>query len=222
MGPARMVGVLRLGINAEMTVKSGKNILRRLRIVGRLGPFRVGSSHNPAPSDATACQGRAEDIWPMVAPGVGVYFGRAAKFAPGEDHRRREQAALVEILDERTVGSIPARKEAVAHCVEALYMSVPPTEVDGHEPHACLNEPPRQKQTLAPRGDTATVGRRRVEFGHKPIAFAQRARLSLEVKSLTRFASIDEIPGFLVKAVHGLHLSAVVGFAAEIVEGGHQ
>jgi hypothetical protein len=37
----------------------------------------------------------------VVAAGVGVDARRAAELAPGDDQRRLEQAALLEILDER-------------------------------------------------------------------------------------------------------------------------
>src|SRR5262245_25941955 len=125
----------------------------------------------------------------MVAAGLGIDLRRAAEFAPGNHHRRLEQAALVEVFNQSAVSAVPAREKSVAHRGEALDVRVPPAHIDRHESDSCFYETTRKQQTLAPRRNAAAIGRRRFELGDETVPLADRLRLGVEIESFTRFAA---------------------------------
>src|SRR5262249_1163583 len=115
-----------------------------------------------------------------------VDLRRAAKLAPGDHHRRRKQAARVEILDQGGIRTIEAWQETETQRLETLYMGVPPAQIDGHEPDAGLDQTSRQQDPLAPRRCAATIRCFWVKRRHVTVAFAQRFGLLIEVECFSR------------------------------------
>src|SRR5215217_7758735 len=105
----------------------------------------------------------------MIPPGVFVHLRRAAKLAPRDHHRGFQKTALLEVLDESAVGTIPAWKKSIAHRVKSLNVCIPPAKIDRDKPNARFHQSSREKQSLAPRGDTTAIGCGRFEFGHESI-----------------------------------------------------
>ena len=122
----------------------------------------------------------------MIAARLRIDLGCAAEFAPGNYHRRIEQAALVEVFDQCAESAVPARQKTVAHRVEAFDVRVPPTDIHCHESDARFNEPAGKQQTLAPGRHAATIRRGCFELRNEAVLLANRTRLGVEIE---RFAS---------------------------------
>lgn len=85
--------------------------------------------------------------------------------------------------------------------IEAQHVRVPPTQVDRHQPHARLHQPPREQHPLAPIGRAATVRRARIEAGHQSITLAHRRRLAVEVERVAGSRTAQNSPRLLIEAM---------------------
>ena len=90
----------------------------------------------------------------MVAAVVAaLHHRRAAEFAAPNHQRVFEQAALLEILDERGAGLVGVRDSSWSDVSDQVAMLVPGFVVELHEAHAALDQP---------AGEQAIVGKRRL------------------------------------------------------------
>ena len=80
----------------------------------------------------------------MVAAGVFIDPRRAAEFRRQDDECRSEQAALFEILDQRSHRTVELRTLLV-HLVEHVAVHVPAAKLHLHAPHARFDQPPREQ-----------------------------------------------------------------------------
>ena len=144
----------------------------------------------------------------MVAPAGGVDAGRAAELRQVADERRIEQAALGEVFDQGGVGLVVHRANDVAHALDRRKrlraVDVPgdlvehgQEGVDRHEPHAALDQPPRQQAALAEAGHAVALasrrrflrqveGRARLGARHQP-----ECRLEVAVQERGVFGSLE-------------------------------
>ena len=130
-------------------------------IRGRVAAGLVAGAVHLAAADAGAGQGEAEHVPPVVAAAELVDLGRAAELADGHDQRFVQQPALVEVFDQRREADVEHRAEHVLQPVGILGVRVPQRVVDGRvarlarpadvdQPHAGLDQPPRQQHALPP------------------------------------------------------------------------
>src|SRR5690349_17450493 len=89
-------------------------------------------------------------VRPVVAAGVTVDLRRTAKFAQCDDERAREQAALIQVVDQGRDGVVPARQSLPA-CVENADVMIPATVIERNEWHPRFDETPSQERPLAER-----------------------------------------------------------------------
>ena len=82
----------------------------------------------------------------MIAAGIAIDLWGAAELAHGDDERRIEHAALVQIFEQRGEGAIELRQQHFFHGIEivAMRIVVEPALGDGHEAHAAFHQPARQ------------------------------------------------------------------------------
>ena len=80
----------------------------------------------------------------MVAAGVFIDPRRAAEFRCQDDERRSEQAALLEILDQRAHRPVELRTLLV-HLVEHVAVHVPAAKLHLDAPHPRFDQPPREQ-----------------------------------------------------------------------------
>ena len=91
---------------------------------------------------------------PVIAAGVFVDHRRAAEIAHPDHQRAVQQAALGQVVEQCRVRLLHRRHETVLELLEVVLVRVPgdARAVDrGDEPHARLDQPPRQQVRLAPR-----------------------------------------------------------------------
>jgi|GEM_PF-4682295 len=119
-------------------------------------------------TDAAASKDAGEAVGPMIAavgPSAGVAVSladlrRAAELAGPHDKRFIEQAALLQIIQQRAEGLIGRGHEPVfvideipAVCIpiDAHILDAVVRPEDGHQRHAALDQPPRLQHRLAVR-----------------------------------------------------------------------
>ena len=124
----------------------------------------------------------------MVPTGVVVDARGAAELTRHHDERRGQQAALLKIADERGIRLVE-RRQCFVDVVADLLVHVPAAVGERNEPHACLDEPPRQEHPLA--------------GGIAAILVADRIGLRLDVESAACLLGTHQRIGPLVKGVHG-------------------
>src|SRR5262245_39848557 len=93
----------------------------------RVGEFAaaVAGTDHAAACHAAACHQGAVTLFPMLAPGLVVDLGAAAKLANGHDQSRIEQAALVHIAQERRHRLIEPGSVPVLHDLKIAVVMVP-------------------------------------------------------------------------------------------------
>src|SRR4051812_33096699 len=104
-----------------MSIKRGQHILGSFWVFRGLRAFGIGSAHDAPALYPAASYSGAENVRPMIASRIVIDFWRPAEFAPGKDHRRLEQPALFQILDQSAERAIPAGKKSSAHGIDALH-----------------------------------------------------------------------------------------------------
>jgi hypothetical protein len=75
-------------------------------------PVLIRRADDAAAGNASTCDGHREASRPMVAPAVGVHFGRAAELLSHQDARGIEHAAIGQVGEQRRVGRVKLRKKA--------------------------------------------------------------------------------------------------------------
>lgn len=68
-------------IDSQCVINGCREVVGAHRVFGGIGPVFVGGSVDEAAFDAAAGEERSITLRPVVAAGVGVYFGGAAEFA---------------------------------------------------------------------------------------------------------------------------------------------
>ena len=118
-------------------------------VVGGVIALGVGGTQDVAARDAGAGGEDGHRVGPVVAAAVLVDLGRAPELAEAEDEGRVEQAAPVQVEDQRRQSLVEVRAFVALKGLEDVRVVVPPAAVAGDERDAGLDEPPRQQQALA-------------------------------------------------------------------------
>jgi hypothetical protein len=109
-----------------------------------------------SPFDAASGQDDREDLGIMIAPGGAVDLGRAAEFRGHHHQSGIEQAALIEIADERRQRLIELGHLA-GHGVLDIVVMIPASVGERNEADTSFHEAPGQKHPLAGRSGTVVV-----------------------------------------------------------------
>ena len=218
MRASRVVLVLGCGVDAEVTVDRGQDVLRVFGVVFDDGGVGVGGADGSAALDSPTGEGGAEGAHPVVAAGGGVHARGAAVFPPGDDERRLQQPPLVEVFDEGRVGLVEGGEEAGLQGPEVVVVRVPPPQVDGDQSHARFDHPPRQQQPLVPAGVVATRPHAGGVLRRIAVAVADGLRLGIEVERLANAGAGEDFPRLPLIAVDGIHHAEPVDIAAQQVE----
>ena len=122
----------------------------------------VGLAVDRAAFDAAAAHPDGEAARMMIAAVVllrqaALRIDRAAEFAAPDDERLVEQAALLQVLDEAVARLIDVAA-LVGQPAGDVGVRVPIVVIDLHEPHAALDQPPREQRRV---GETCRVSSRR-------------------------------------------------------------
>ena len=99
--------------------------------VAWVGAMAVARAVDLSAADAGPGECEAEDMSPVVAPALSVDPGRAAEFADGHDQGLGEQAAIVEVVEERGETDVEDRAQHVLKAVGVLGVRVPERVGDG-------------------------------------------------------------------------------------------
>src|SRR5258705_9612203 len=86
---------------------------------------------------------------PMIAAGIFIHLGRAPEFAEAEDERGFEQAALIEIGDERRETLVERCELAAFVAGENIRVMVPAAAVAGDKGDADFYQATAEEQALA-------------------------------------------------------------------------
>ena len=99
--------------------------LRRDRIGHRvISQIIAGSDNSPRLDTATRPQGTLAAT-PVIASAVGRYLRRATKFTHGDDECRIQQAALLQVVDQRRCRAVKDWPVAVRHVLKVQPVRVP-------------------------------------------------------------------------------------------------
>jgi tetratricopeptide (TPR) repeat protein/Zn-dependent protease with chaperone function len=135
--------------NAQRPVDRGRQVLRRLGILSRVGGDLVRRADYVSAAYARPgqehCHGRA----PVVAPGVLVDLGRAAELARQHDQRRLQQAALRKVVEQARHGPVQVRQQIVLQVHKIPAVRVPRrvlAQVYLHQVRPRRHEPRRHEQ----------------------------------------------------------------------------
>ena len=131
---------------------------------------RVRRADDRSPGEPAARGQHAHHVAPVVAArdrvGAGharlVHPRRPAELAHDQDHRRVEQPAVVEVLDQAADRGVEDRQAPTSSRFSRLEWIVPAAEGQGHEPHARLDQPAGQQRALAPLVAAVAVAEPRV------------------------------------------------------------
>ena len=186
---------------------------RRLdRPIGRHGADRIAAADDAAALHAAAGEVARKALRPVVAPAGRIHARRAAELGQVAHQRRVQHAALVEVFDQRAVRLVVHRRDDVLHAfdrrerlravdVPGDFVEHGEERVDRDEPHARLDQPPRQQAALA-------------EAVHA-VALADAGRLLGQVERLARLLARHQAERGLEVFVH--QLGVLAGF--EILDG---
>ena len=147
-------------VEAERVKDRGHEVAR---LHGPLGGKRadgVARPHDPPSLHAAAGEGAGENLRPVVAAAGGIHLRRAAKLREPGDERVVEEAAIVQIGDQRGIALVVHRADDVFHALDRRErlraVDVPrdfvkhgEKRVDRDEPHAVFDQPPREQAALA-------------------------------------------------------------------------
>ena len=159
--------VIRNAADCDAVVDSFGTVMAKLdEVEGRLEPavdciaaLPVGGADQAPALHAAAGQSHGKDVPPVVAAAIGVDLRRAAEL-PHPDHERVvEQAALLQVLQQRRIGQVHRRHERGLETLGVLGVRVPgrrdgvvffpPRPVHLHQRHARFDQPPREQNALA-------------------------------------------------------------------------
>ena len=126
----------------------------------------------------------------MIAASIGIMRRCATELADRDDQCLREQAALVEIIDEGREADIELWAQDIFDAIGILSVSVPKGVIDGvvsrfarpidmHQANTGLNQAPGEQATLSP--------------GMSPVTIAHLVWFAGELKRFLRLARSDEI-----------------------------
>src|SRR5881392_4110921 len=111
LGPARKVGDRCVrSIDADVVIHSGEHFAEMDGSFNGFPAQAVGRSQSLAGFHSTTREQSAGNSRPMIAPGVLVYDGGPAKFAPDNDGYILVQTALVNIFHQRGDALVQQRK----------------------------------------------------------------------------------------------------------------
>ena len=195
------------GINAEAPEDRRGEIPRRDRIGHGMGTDPVALPVDRPPLDPAAGEEHRIAVGPVVAAGPGIDLRRPPELPHRHDERRFEEAALVEIGDQRGERPIGDREEMMLVLARALGVSIPvlpllAVVVDIHERHPCLDEPPGHEEILAahlschPHLAAAAIdlaGGERV--GSEAVGLADRGRFLGDIERVADRLRFEEATG---------------------------
>ena len=138
----------------------------RNRSAGETGRFAGNSarrslSHYLSDFQSPTRDERRVTLLPVIAAGFRVDFGRAAEFPHRDNDRFAQQAALIQIVEQRGRGLVEHPGVTILKLLKVPIVHVPPavagvfdgldmrTPIHLHEPHARFHQPPRHQTTLA-------------------------------------------------------------------------
>ena len=134
-------------IEAEQVEDGGVNVGHVVAILDGVEAEFVGRAVDDAALNAAAGQSDRKAVRMMIAAIAPLRAGRAAELRRDHDERLVEQAALLEVTEQRPDRLIDllgraccdqlAGSHAQSHCARAAVVAVK----DLHEPHAALDEP---------------------------------------------------------------------------------
>ena len=188
-----------IGGDAEELEDRGGKIGGADRAIGWHPAAVVARADHATARHASAGQGHREDAPPVIAATGGIDRRRATEFPHHHDERLVEEATVLEIVEERAVGSVELRAEDVLEPAGVVLMGVPEwisggrvprlaRPVDLDEPHPGLDQPSSEEHTLAELSSAVAIARSR--------------RLALDLEGLAGGACMEEVEGFLLEAVH--------------------
>ena len=107
-------------INATMAVDSSEDLVDMYRALGGFTSHTVGGTDDLSHVQAAANNESTLHGWPVVAPAVLVYLGRAPKFTPNNDRDVIEHGSIAQVLDEIGYTFVQIGKTAVSQGNEIL------------------------------------------------------------------------------------------------------
>ena len=139
----------------------------------------------------------------MVTARGRIDLRRAAKFGAHADERRGEQAAAVEVADERGEPLVEGGRVGAHVCLDGVVV-VPTAVGERDEPHARLDEPPREQHPHA--GGIATV------------FILDGVGLLRHVERFLRLGGTDQSVGPLIEGVEGVERVALLLLPKVVVD----
>src|SRR5436309_1918769 len=188
-GPVLRRHVLLLVVDAQLLIDRGRYIFGRYLSVDRLAAFGVRGADRLAALQARAREEDTARIRPVVPPGELIDLRRPAELAHPDDQRRVQQAALMEVLQQRGIAIVQGTEQMLPELLEVVGMSIPATHGHGDEPHARLDQPPGQQAALA-KGSAA-------------VPVPRLVRLLGDVERLLRLRGADHVVGPVIERIAG-------------------
>ena len=139
----------------------------------------------------------------MIASVVFVDLGRAAKLGRHHYQRALQQAAVVEIADQRGVRLVQ-RRSLLGKAVFDVVVVIPTAVSQRDKPHAGLHQSPRQQHPLARLVASVLV--------------AHLGRFLVQRKRLARLLRAHELVGSLIKLIHRVERVGAFQFAEVVID----
>lgn len=183
--------------------------------VERVGALTVGGTVDGTTANATAGQGPAEDVSPMVSATARVDLGRASEFSHPDDEGFVEHAALIEVFEEGRVGLVHRWHQRVLEtlrvfrmgipCGSDIFVGLPPRPVDLDQRDTGFDHAPREQHALS---ETIAA-----------VAVAHGVRFGVDGEGLLGFAGPDQIDRLrlpISPAFHGGMALELIQFSIEV------
>src|SRR5437899_2533738 len=139
-------------IDAERLADGGQEVAGRNWAIGDAGGAGIRLADELAAADAGAGQDRAPGARVVVAAAVPVHLRRAAELAHPHHQRALEQAAVLQVADERAHAAIHLGHQPLGGVGNRLLVRVPVLQVDFDEGHAGLDQSPCEQAAAAEAG----------------------------------------------------------------------
>src|SRR5262249_52886987 len=131
-GPAAAVGHRHLRVDPQALVYRGAHVGGADRVVADVGGLGIGAAVQRAAADARPPEPHRIAEGPVVAAAIGVDPRRAAHLAHHHHQRLVEEAALLEVLQERRVNAVELGQVDLTQDGEVARVRVPAVVVDLH------------------------------------------------------------------------------------------
>ena len=201
-----------------MTIQRCQYFAEVERTLGNFCSQSICGSNHLTRTKSSTCQQSATDLWPVIAPGIGIDSRCSTKFSPGDDSDVLIHSTLMQVLDQGGQSLIKLRQMGVFHAVEVIAVKVPATEVQRDHATTGFDKPAcHQKVFEVPRSPVAeSTG---VALA---ITFSDGRWFGRDIKGFHQSATGQNIEGLLRQGIHAFKCARAIHIPAQSINTGQK